>query len=109
MLVPRAIYTGLEQLLREYPVVTILGPRQAGKTTLARHFLEGYSYANLEDPEQRELASTDPKAFFASLSERAIIDEIQRVPDLLSYNSSRTVATSSPPKSNLPAPLNRTS
>lgn len=85
MLIKRAIYPELEQLLKEYPVVTILGPRQAGKTTLAKHFLKNYGYANLEDPEQREIATTDPKAFLASLKERSIIDEIQRVPELLSY------------------------
>lgn len=84
MLIERAIYPELKQLLTEYPVVTILGPRQAGKTTLAKHFLENYGYANLEDPEQREIAKTDPKAFLASLKERCIIDEIQRVPELLS-------------------------
>lgn len=75
----------LKTLLSEYPVVTILGPRQAGKTTLAKQFLHGFSYANLEDPETREIATQDPKAFLASLSDQAIIDEIQRVPDLLSY------------------------
>ena len=85
MLIERAIYPELKQLLTEYPVVTILGPRQAGKTTLAKHFLKDYGYANLEDPEQREIATSDPKAFLASLKERSIIDEIQRVPELLSY------------------------
>jgi predicted AAA+ superfamily ATPase len=85
MLIERAIYPELKQLLTEYPVVTILGPRQAGKTTLAKHFLKNYGYANLEDPEQREIATTDPRAFLASLKERSVIDEIQRVPELLSY------------------------
>jgi len=48
MIIPRTILPELRQLLGEYPVVTILGPRQAGKTTLAREFLDGYGYANLK-------------------------------------------------------------
>ncbi|MEM8867131.1 MAG: ATP-binding protein [Verrucomicrobiota bacterium] len=85
MLIARHILSELETLLTEYPIVTILGPRQAGKTTLAKHFLEGYGYSNLEDPEQRELAENDPRAFLAGLPDKVIIDEIQRVPELLSY------------------------
>lgn len=85
MLLDREILPELRLLLKEYPVVTILGPRQAGKTTLARRFLEGYDYANLEDPETRELAVADPKAFLASLEVRTIVDEIQRGPELLSH------------------------
>ncbi|MCH8473788.1 MAG: ATP-binding protein [Opitutales bacterium] len=85
MLLHRTILPELMNLLREYPVVTILGPRQAGKTTLVRRFLKDYDYANLEDPESREIAANDPKAFLASLGDKAIIDEIQRVPELLSY------------------------
>jgi predicted AAA+ superfamily ATPase len=72
-------------LLQEYPIVTILGPRQAGKTTFARNALPDYQYVNLELPENRDLASHDPKTFLASLKENVILDEIHRVPDLLSY------------------------
>jgi predicted AAA+ superfamily ATPase len=85
MLIPRQILSELQTLLGEYPVVTILGPRQAGKTTLGRAFLKGFGYANLEDPESREIARSDPKAFLGNLPKRVIIDEIQRVPELLSY------------------------
>ena len=85
MWIKRAIYPELVELLKEYPIVTILGPRQAGKTTLAREFLKGYGYVNLEDPESREWAVSDPKAFLAALKKKTIIDEIQRVPELLSY------------------------
>ncbi len=85
MRIDRAILHELKQLLSEYPIVTILGPRQAGKTTLAKDFLQGYHYVNLEDPENREIASSDPKAFLASLKDKTILDEIQRVPELLSY------------------------
>ena len=59
----RHITKELHQLLAEYPVVTILGPRQAGKTTLAKGALSDYDYANLEIPEVRQFALDDPKAF----------------------------------------------
>ena len=55
----RAITEELLTLTREYPVVTILGPRQAGKTTLAQAGLPGYAYSNLESPEVRELAQEE--------------------------------------------------
>lgn len=85
MLINRDIVSELATLLTEYPVVTILGPRQAGKTTLAKTALKNYAYVNLEDPENREIAQHDPKAFLAQFPNKVIIDEIQRVPDLLSY------------------------
>lgn len=69
----------------EYPVVTILGPRQAGKTTLAKQTFSGHRYCNLEHPEIRQLAIDDPNAFFKRFTGKLIIDEIQRVPELLSY------------------------
>lgn len=72
-------------LLQEYPIVTILGPRQAGKTTFARNALPDYQYVNLELPENRDLARHDPRTFLAGLGANVILDEIQRVPDLLSY------------------------
>jgi uncharacterized protein len=83
--IPRSITSELTALLAEYPVVTVLGPRQAGKTTLARHMLTDYCYVNLELPENRQIAETDPKTFLSSLGEKVILDEIQRVPSLLSY------------------------
>jgi len=72
-------------LLQEYPIVTILGPRQAGKTTFARNALPDYQYVNFELPENRDLARHDPRTFLAGLGNNVILDEIQRVPDLLSY------------------------
>lgn len=85
MFIARDIEGELRTLLGEYPVVTILGPRQAGKTTLARTALKDFAYSNLEDPETREIAQNDPKAYLARFPDRVIIDEIQRVPELLSY------------------------
>ena len=85
MIIQRHIYSEFRQLLNEYPVVTILGPRQAGKTTLAQ-ILEGeYEYANLENPETRDFAETHPKAFLERFKGKVILDEIQRLPILLSY------------------------
>jgi predicted AAA+ superfamily ATPase len=84
-MIERAITPELMTLLGEYPVVTILGPRQSGKTTLAREGLKGFAYSNLESPEVRELARADPKAYLARFSGECIIDEIQHVPELLGY------------------------
>jgi predicted AAA+ superfamily ATPase len=85
MLIQRAIEAELHQLLKEYPVVTILGPRQSGKTTLTKMALKGIGYANLEDPATREIAREDPVAFLSRYKDRVVVDEVQRVPELLSY------------------------
>ncbi len=81
----RSIEAELIRTCQEYPVVTITGPRQSGKTSLAKRYCQGYSYANMELPEIRNLAQTDPKAFFSAFPAPVIIDEVQRVPELLSY------------------------
>ncbi len=67
------------------PIVTVTGPRQSGKTTLCRAAFPHLDYVNLEAPDQREFAESDPRGFLARLGPGAILDEIQRVPDLLSY------------------------
>ena len=78
----------IEQLVRrratEFPVLTLTGPRQSGKTTLVRDCFPDYEYVNLEDPETREMAETDYHRFFALHHSPVIIDEIQRVPKLAS-------------------------
>lgn len=84
-MIKRQIADELITLLGEYPVVTLLGPRQAGKTTLVRAVLDKYEYFNLESPETRQLATDDPKAFLTQIEGNVILDEIQRVPELLSY------------------------
>src|SRR5512133_353601 len=74
------------ELARQFPVVTITGPRQSGKTTLCRTLFPQKRYINLEDPVTRTFAKEDPRGFFNGIGENgAIIDEIQRVPELTSY------------------------
>jgi predicted AAA+ superfamily ATPase len=84
-MIKRKIFPELERLLSEYPIVTILGPRQAGKTTLAQTSLKDFEYCNLENPENRDFAINDPKAFLSQFKGKVILEEIQRVPYLLSY------------------------
>ena len=83
-MISRQIASELSATATEFPVVTIIGPRQAGKTTLARMQYPGYAYANLEAPDVRLLAMQDPHAFFSQFPPPVIVDEIQRVPELLS-------------------------
>lgn len=76
------------QLLRrfgEYPIVTVTGPRQAGKTTLCRGTFPELPYANLEEPDTRELAVADPRRFLGQFPDGAVLDEVHHAPDLLSY------------------------
>jgi hypothetical protein len=75
----------LRRAARQYPIVTLTGPRQSGKTTLAKAAFPGHAYASLEDPDQREFATADPHGFLAQFRERVILDEVQRVPQLFSY------------------------
>ena len=73
-------------LLRsEFPIVAILGPRQSGKTTLAKAMFPGYHYVSLEDIDHREFAENDPRGFLRLYPSEVIFDEIQRTPDLISY------------------------
>ena len=75
----------LVKLFQQYPFVTMTGPRQSGKTTLCRMAFPHLNYVNLEAPDQREFAESDPRGFLARLGTGAILDEIQRVPNLPSY------------------------
>ena len=84
-MIEREITPRLRELLDQYPVVTLTGPRQSGKTTLCRAAFGHLRYFNLEAPDQRDLAERDPRGFLARCGDGAIIDEIQNVPELLSY------------------------
>ena len=84
-MIERDITPRLTRLFQQYPFVTVTGPRQSGKTTLCRAAFPGLAYANLEAPDQREFAESDPRSFLEQFDEGAILDEIQHVPALLSY------------------------
>jgi uncharacterized protein len=83
--IKRTLSRKLVDLARQFPVVSITGPRQSGKTTLTRMVFEDYDYVSLEDPSEREFAHSDPKGFLRRFADGIILDEIQRAPDLLSY------------------------
>lgn len=84
-MIRRTLETTLKQVARQYPVVTLTGPRQSGKTTLVRAALPRHEYASLEEPDVREYALADPRGFLAQFTGRVILDEVQRAPDLFSY------------------------
>lgn len=78
----RHLEEGVRAALDDTPVVCILGPRQCGKSTLARHVAAERSYVSLDDPSSYELAMADPKGFIGELPEYVTIDEVQRIPEL---------------------------
>lgn len=82
---PRQARQTLERLARGFPVVALTGPRQSGKTTLARATFPDKPYVSLENPDERDFAEQDPKRFLARFPEGAILDEVQRCPELLSW------------------------
>jgi predicted AAA+ superfamily ATPase len=81
----RAASHTLMALGRGFPVVAITGPRQSGKTTLARDIFASLPYVNLEDLDTRELAVSDPRRFLSRFKDGAVLDEVQRAPQLMSY------------------------
>ena len=81
----RRLGTKLRALARRFPVVTVTGPRQAGKTTLCRALFPRHRYVSLEALDTREYATEDPRGFLAEIAKGAVIDEVQRAPGLLSY------------------------
>lgn len=86
MLIKRLLSKPLIRLAGQYPVITITGPRQSGKTTLCRSAFDSYDYISLEDLSTRAFATNDPHGFLAQFKKNGVIlDEIQRTPDLLSY------------------------
>ena len=84
-MITRVISKELLRSAREYPVVTILGPRQSGKTTLARMTFPDKPYVSLEEPDTRFAAESDPRGFLSGMEKGCILDEVQRLPALLSY------------------------
>lgn len=94
----RTIEPTLKDLVHKYPVVTVTGPRQSGKTTLCRKVFPQKPYVNLEAPDERKFALDDPRGFLNAYQKGAILDEIQRTPDLLSYIQPMVDADSTPGK-----------
>lgn len=86
MIITRDIQAFVEYCVQKFPIVVITGPRQSGKTTLAKKIFGTDNYISLEDPDQRDLALKDPRSFLmAAGSGNAILDEVQNCPELFSY------------------------
>lgn len=84
-MIERALKTKLLGMISKYPIVTLTGPRQSGKSTLLKTSFPTYQYVSLEDLDMRLFAIEDPRGFLATYSDKTIIDEVQRVPELFSY------------------------
>ena len=84
-MIRRTLQPTLAQVARQYPVVTLTGPRQSGKTVLVRATFPDHQYVSLEDPDLRSFAMEDPRGFLGHLSGPSILDEVQRAPELFSY------------------------
>ena len=84
-MIKRNVERELSSLAKQYPVLLITGPRQSGKTTLCQKAFSKKAYVSLEAPESREYAVNDPKGFLRQYPNGAIIDEVQRAPELASY------------------------
>ena len=84
-IIQRRIQPTIVELAGSFPVVTVTGPRQSGKTTLCRMAFPNLRYVSLEDPDERRFALDDPRGFLAELTDGAILDEVQRAPELVSY------------------------
>lgn len=84
-MIRRTLAAKLGALARAFPIVTVTGPRQSGKTTLCRAAFRDKPYVSLEAPDVREYAQRDPRGLIADHAGGAVFDEVQRVPELLSY------------------------
>lgn len=88
-MIPRDAEASVRRLARAFPIVAITGPRQSGKSTLARSTFPEKPYVTLEDLDERAFADSDPRSFLARFPDGAVLDEIQRCPALLSYLQGR--------------------
>jgi len=84
-MIQRDLAPRIQKAALSFPSVTITGPRQSGKSTLCRAVFNAHPYVNLESPDVRRFATEDPRAFLGQFPEGAILDEIQRAPELPSY------------------------
>ena len=85
MYISRAIRPAIERFMGKFPIVSLTGPRQGGKTTLLRNLFPDYRYVTLENADLREYALRDPNGFLRTYDRRVIFDEVQRAPQLFSY------------------------
>lgn len=86
VMIPREAEAKIRSLALGFPAVSVIGPRQSGKTTLVRSVFPHLPYVLLEDPDTRAFAEEDPRSFLAHYEKSgAILDEVQRVPELFSY------------------------
>lgn len=92
-MIPRDAHTILQTFAAGFPIVGITGPRQSGKTTLARAVFGDRPYASLEDPDTRAFATDDPRGFLKGFPDGAVLDEVQRCPSLFSYLQTRVDQT----------------
>lgn len=83
--IPRAMSASIVEAANFFPVVTLTGPRQSGKSTLLRHLYANLPYFSMEDPDIRMMVKDDPRGFLSQYNRGLIIDEVQNVPELLSY------------------------
>ncbi len=83
--IPRELEASIINLFQQYPIITILGARQTGKSTIVRHAFPTKPYVNLEALDIQEFAKNDPRRFLEQYPDGAILDEVQNVPELLSY------------------------
>ena len=84
-MIERRLLPAAKKCLSGFPIVAITGPRQAGKTTLARQLGKDRPYVSLEDPDARAFADSDPRGFLGQFPQGAVLDEIQRCPSLFSF------------------------
>lgn len=84
-MIKRKIVSEINRLKKGFPVLAVTGPRQSGKTTLLKEMFPDYEYFNLENPEILMTLENDPATFIREHQNKVIIDEVQKVPDLLSY------------------------
>lgn len=91
-MIKRDIEPALRELLKGFPIVTVTGPRQSGKTTLAQTVFSGKPYVSLEDPDVRQMALDDPRGFLGRFPDGGVLDEVQRAPQLMSYLQTRVDA-----------------
>jgi predicted AAA+ superfamily ATPase len=84
-MIQRQIASSINKILGKYPILTVTGPRQSGKTTLLKSLFSDWHYVSMETPDVRQQVLQNPRGLFSRYGHRIVIDEVQRTPDLLSY------------------------